>query len=110
MGLNCGKGTWQLDSLPCFPSLLIIVESALRQLRTAGELHCLCISQQDGGNYAASVGADSTLRLFDVRSFDMAALVKLEFVANACEFVYQKGAPTPLVAVYVPRHSARSSG
>ncbi|KAL8455329.1 hypothetical protein Emag_000811 [Eimeria magna] len=28
-----------------------------------GELHCLCISRQDDGNYAASVGADKTLRV-----------------------------------------------
>ncbi|KAL8426020.1 hypothetical protein Efla_001938 [Eimeria flavescens] len=64
-----------------------------------GELHCLCISRQDDGNYAASVGADKTLRVFDVCSFDMACLVSLDFLPWACEFVFKKGEPTPLIAV-----------
>ncbi|KAL8274179.1 hypothetical protein Esti_001864 [Eimeria stiedai] len=64
-----------------------------------GELHCLCISRQDDGNYAASVGADKTLRVFDVCSFDMACLVSLDFSPLACEFVFKKGEPTPLIAV-----------
>ncbi|CDJ41439.1 peptidylprolyl isomerase [Eimeria tenella] len=64
-----------------------------------GELHCLCISREDGGDHAASVGADKTLRMFDVCNFDMACLVSLDFVPWACEFVSRKGEPTPLVAV-----------
>ncbi|KAL8448550.1 hypothetical protein Emed_003730 [Eimeria media] len=64
-----------------------------------GELHCLCISRQDDGNYAASVGADKTLRVFDVCSFDMACLVSLDFLPWACEFVFKKGEPTPVIAV-----------
>ncbi|OEH80025.1 peptidylprolyl isomerase [Cyclospora cayetanensis] len=64
-----------------------------------GELHCLCISREDGGNHAASVGADKTLRIFDVCNFDMACLVSLDFVPWACEFVSKKGDPTPLVAI-----------
>ncbi|CDJ46062.1 cyclophilin, putative [Eimeria brunetti] len=64
-----------------------------------GELYSLCISREDEGEYAACVGEDKTLRIFDVPNFDMACLVSLSFVPWACEFVSKKGAATPLVAV-----------
>ena len=45
-------------------------------LLSSGELRCLCISREDGGNYAASVGEDKTLR---VRSLNAKLLLRLLF-------------------------------
>ncbi|CAE8633384.1 unnamed protein product [Polarella glacialis] len=62
-----------------------------------GTLLGMVLSQD--GRLLATVGDDSALKLFEVHSFDMCAMLKLKFKPQCVEFVHKKNAPTSLVAV-----------
>lgn len=54
------------------------------------------------GMLLGSTGTDKAFKLFDVRSFDLIAMIKLDFEPTpALAFVYRDGAPCPLVAIGV---------
>ncbi|KAK3330247.1 hypothetical protein B0H66DRAFT_52369 [Apodospora peruviana] len=62
-----------------------------------GEIRSVSVST-DGRSFATA-GADKTIKLFDVITFDLLAVLQLEFVPKCICWVHPKGAPLPLLAV-----------
>ena len=63
----------------------------------AGEIRGVSVSR-DGRDFA-TVGLDQTAKVFDVVSFDMVAMVALDFVPGSVCWVHKRGASLPLLAV-----------
>eukprot|EP00918_Siedleckia_nematoides_P084749 GHVU01186211.1.p2 GENE.GHVU01186211.1~~GHVU01186211.1.p2 ORF type:complete len:167 (+),score=14.09 GHVU01186211.1:613-1113(+) len=64
-----------------------------------GALHSMALSQDE--LLLATVGADKSLKLFDVQSFDMTTALKLSHTPFCVEFASRIGAATLYVATYV---------
>ncbi len=62
-----------------------------------GEIRAVSVSQ-DGRSFA-SAGADQTVKIFDVITFDLLAMLTLQFVPKTVCWVHKKGASLPLLAV-----------
>ncbi|KAK3695244.1 hypothetical protein B0T22DRAFT_454773 [Podospora appendiculata] len=62
-----------------------------------GDIRSVSIST-DGRSFATA-GADKTIKLFDVITFDLLAVLQLDFVPRCVCWVHKKGAPVPLLAV-----------
>ncbi|KAJ5648745.1 Peptidyl-prolyl cis-trans isomerase cyp15 [Penicillium lividum] len=62
-----------------------------------GEIHSTSVSA-DGRSFA-TVGADKTVKIFDVITFDLLAMYTLEFVPRCVCWVHRRGASLPLLAV-----------
>ncbi|KAL2756337.1 hypothetical protein ACRALDRAFT_1056895, partial [Sodiomyces alcalophilus JCM 7366] len=62
-----------------------------------GEIRSVSVSA-DGRSFA-TVGADETLKIFDVITFDLLAMVNLSFAPRCVCWVHRRGASLPLVAV-----------
>lgn len=62
-----------------------------------GAVVALEVSQD--GLYAASLAADSTLKVYDVLTFDMVSIIDLGYVPVAATWIYQSQAARPLIAV-----------
>ena len=62
-----------------------------------GEIKSVSVSQ-DGRSFATA-GADETVKIFDVISFDLLSMLSLSFVAKSICWVHKKGASLPLLAV-----------
>ncbi|KAK0618594.1 hypothetical protein B0T17DRAFT_510116 [Bombardia bombarda] len=57
------------------------------------------VSSSADGRSFATTGLDKTVKLFDVITFDLLAVLQLDFVPRCLCWVHQKGAPLPLLAV-----------
>ncbi|KAK3337372.1 hypothetical protein B0T19DRAFT_366280 [Cercophora scortea] len=62
-----------------------------------GDIRSVSVST-DGRSFATA-GADKTIKLFDVITFDLLAVLQLDFVPRCVCWVHKKGAPVPLLAV-----------
>ncbi|OAX81248.1 hypothetical protein ACJ72_04412 [Emergomyces africanus] len=62
-----------------------------------GELTCVSVSL-DGRSFA-TVGVDKTVKIFDVITFDLLAILNLEYVPRCVCWVHRRGASFPLLAV-----------
>ncbi|KAG9253270.1 cyclophilin-type peptidyl-prolyl cis-trans isomerase [Emericellopsis atlantica] len=62
-----------------------------------GEIKGVSVSQ-DGRNFATA-GADETVKIFDVVTFDLLSMIELGYVPGCVAWVHQKGASLPLLAV-----------
>ncbi|KAK4188353.1 peptidyl-prolyl cis-trans isomerase cyp15 [Podospora australis] len=62
-----------------------------------GEIRCVSASQ-DGRSFATA-GADKTIKLFDVVTFDLLVVIQLDFVPRCICWVHKKGSSLPLLAV-----------
>ena len=62
-----------------------------------GEITAVSVSQ-DGRSFA-SAGVDHTIKIFDVQTFDLLALLPLEYTPKAICWVHRKGAALPILAV-----------
>jgi len=62
-----------------------------------GEIHSVSTSQ-DGRSFATA-GDDKTVKIFDVITFDLLALLQLEYVPKCVCWVHKKGSSLPLLAV-----------
>mmetsp|Transcript_12389 Transcript_12389/g.34796 ORF Transcript_12389/g.34796 Transcript_12389/m.34796 type:complete len:620 (-) Transcript_12389:303-2162(-) len=54
-----------------------------------GRVQALCVSHD--GVWCASISKDKTVKIFDVASFDLIVMLKLEFVPEAAEWIFEKG-------------------
>lgn len=60
----------------------------------------LCaLSVSDDGGLVASISMDKTMKVFDVGTFDMIAILKLQFKPSCVAWVFRRGLSDPLVAV-----------
>lgn len=57
------------------------------------------ISVSEDGYRCASISADKTVKVFDVATFDMIAMIKLSFVPSAVEWISERGQPEAKIAV-----------
>ncbi|KAI9690635.1 MAG: hypothetical protein M1820_009942 [Bogoriella megaspora] len=62
-----------------------------------GEVKSVNVSAD--GRSLASAGADNTIKIFDVASFDLLTILKLEFTPKSLCWVHRKSASIPLLAV-----------
>lgn len=62
-----------------------------------GEIKSVSVSQ-DGRSFATA-GADETIKIFDVITFDLLSMLTLSYVPKCVCWVHQKGASLPLLAV-----------
>ncbi|KAF5528704.1 Peptidyl-prolyl cis-trans isomerase cyp15 [Colletotrichum aenigma] len=62
-----------------------------------GEIKSVSVSQ-DGRSFATA-GEDETIKIFDVITFDLLAMLKLAFVPRCICWVHNRGASLPLLAV-----------
>ena len=62
-----------------------------------GEIKSVSVSQ-DGRSFATA-GADKSVKIFDVITFDLLSMLELEFVPRCVCWVHRKGASLPLLAV-----------
>ncbi|KAK3362794.1 hypothetical protein B0T25DRAFT_17522 [Lasiosphaeria hispida] len=62
-----------------------------------GEIRSVSTSQ-DGRSFATA-GVDKTVKLFDVVTFDLLAILQLDYVPRSVCWVHKKGASLPLLAV-----------
>lgn len=62
-----------------------------------GDIRSVSVSA-DGRSFATA-GADKSLKIFDVITFDLLAMIPLEFVPKCVCWVHKKGASLPLLAV-----------
>ena len=62
-----------------------------------GEIRSVSCSQ-DGRSFATA-GADKTVKLFDVVTFDLLAVLQLDYVPRCVCWVHKKGSSLPLLAV-----------
>ncbi|KAI9808302.1 MAG: hypothetical protein M1825_004759 [Sarcosagium campestre] len=63
----------------------------------AGEIRSVSVSS-DGRSFATA-GADKTLKIFDVITFDLLSMITLEYTPKAVCWVHGRGASLPLLAV-----------
>ncbi|KAE9985184.1 hypothetical protein EG328_007724 [Venturia inaequalis] len=64
-----------------------------------GEIKSVSVSA-DGGSFATA-GMDNTVKIFDVVTFDLLAMLQLDAIANCICWVHARGASIPLLAVAV---------
>jgi peptidylprolyl isomerase domain and WD repeat-containing protein 1 len=62
----------------------------------------LGLSVSADGLYCATIGADRSVKVYDVVNFDMTLMIRTQFVPTACEFVYRKGEAQQKIAVGAP--------
>lgn len=62
-----------------------------------GEIKAIAVSQD--GRSLATAGADETINIFDVLSFDLLAMMTVPYVPKCICWVHQTGASLPLLAV-----------
>ncbi|OAA82427.1 cyclophilin-type peptidyl-prolyl cis-trans isomerase [Akanthomyces lecanii RCEF 1005] len=62
-----------------------------------GEIKAVAVSQ-DGRSFATA-GADETIKIFDVITFDLLSMITLNYVPKSVCWVHKKGASFPLLAV-----------
>ena len=73
------------------------IESVKEFRAHLGEIRSVSVSQ-DGRSFATA-GADKTVKIFDVSTFDLLAIIQLDSAAKAICYVHRRGASIPLLAV-----------
>ena len=73
------------------------IESVKEFRAHQGQIKSVTISQ-DGRSFA-SAGADKTIKVFDVITFDLLSIVQLDYTPKAVCYVHRRGASLPLLAV-----------
>uniref|UniRef100_A0A6A7FWL0 peptidylprolyl isomerase n=1 Tax=Hirondellea gigas TaxID=1518452 RepID=A0A6A7FWL0_9CRUS len=58
-----------------------------------------CLVTNCSGSRCATMGEDSTLKIFDVVNFDMINILKLDFQPSTCEFIHSSSDPQASIAV-----------
>ncbi|KAI9796305.1 MAG: hypothetical protein M1833_006390 [Piccolia ochrophora] len=69
----------------------------------AGEVKS--VSASSDGRSFATAGADKTVKIFDVITFDLLAVINLEYPPKNICWVHGRGASTPMVAVSIEDHN-----
>lgn len=71
----------------------------VKQFRAhVGNVTCLAMSH-DGTRLASASSSDQTVKVFDVVSFDMIDMHRLNYNPNTIEFVYKENSPYPTLAI-----------
>ena len=73
------------------------IESVKEFRAHIGEIKSVSVSQ-DGRSYATA-GADKTIKIFDVVTFDLLSILNVDFVPRAICWVHRRGSSLPLLAV-----------
>ncbi|KAL8680448.1 MAG: hypothetical protein Q9186_003346 [Xanthomendoza sp. 1 TL-2023] len=90
--------TSSIDGVVKFWKKVAVGIEAVKEFKAhLGEIKSVSVSQ-DGRSYATA-GADKTLKIFDVITFDLLAIVQLESVPLSICYVHRRGASSPLLAV-----------
>lgn len=63
----------------------------------SGQVESLTVSAD--GLWAATVGADSSAKVFDVLNFDMVLMLRLDFKPSCCEFIFSSGESEQKLAI-----------
>jgi peptidylprolyl isomerase domain and WD repeat-containing protein 1 len=58
----------------------------------------VCMSVSYDGLYLATISADKNMKVYDVRSFDMTCILKLDFLPSVCAWVYNTDVSKTLIA------------
>jgi len=73
------------------------IESVKEFKAHVGEIKSISVSQ-DGRSYATA-GVDKTIKIFDVVTFDLLAILQLENIPRSICWLHKRGASMPLLAV-----------
>ncbi|KAL8798149.1 MAG: hypothetical protein Q9182_006917 [Xanthomendoza sp. 2 TL-2023] len=90
--------TSSIDGVVKFWKKVAVGIEAVKEFKAhLGEIKSVSVSQ-DGQSYATA-GADKTIKIFDVITFDLLAIVQLESVPISICYVHKRGASLSLLAV-----------
>ncbi|KAL9038390.1 MAG: hypothetical protein Q9180_003166 [Flavoplaca navasiana] len=90
--------TSSIDGVVKFWKKVAVGIEAVKEFKAhVGEIKSVSVSQ-DGRSYATA-GADKTIKIFDVITFDLLAIIQLESVPRSICYVHRRGASMPLLAV-----------
>ncbi|KAL8851845.1 MAG: hypothetical protein Q9221_003271 [Calogaya cf. arnoldii] len=90
--------TSSIDGVVKFWKKVAVGIEAVKEFKAhIGEIRSVSVSQ-DGLSYATA-GADKTIKIFDVITFDLLAIIQLDFVPRSVCYVHRRGASMPLLAV-----------
>ncbi|KAL8855436.1 MAG: hypothetical protein Q9178_007925 [Gyalolechia marmorata] len=90
--------TSSVDGVVKFWKKVAVGIEAVKEFRAhLGEIKSVSVSQ-DGRSYATA-GADKTIKIFDVITFDLLAIIQLEAVPRSICYVHRRGGSIPLLAV-----------
>ncbi|MCJ1457976.1 hypothetical protein MMC28_008345 [Mycoblastus sanguinarius] len=90
--------TSSVDGVVKFWKKVAVGIESVKEFRAhIGEIKSVSVSQ-DGRSFATA-GADRTIKIFDVITFDLLAILNLEFVPISICWVHRRGAPLLLLAV-----------
>ena len=73
------------------------IESVKEFTAHTGEIKSISVSQ-DGRSFATA-GADKTIKIFDVITFDLLTILQLDFTPKSICWIHRRGASSPLLAV-----------
>ncbi|KAL8757563.1 MAG: hypothetical protein Q9199_002134 [Rusavskia elegans] len=90
--------TSSVDGVVKFWKKVAVGIEAVKEFKAhLGEIRSVSVSQ-DGRSYATA-GADKTIKIFDVITFDLLAIIQLETTPRSICYVHRRGASIPLLAV-----------
>ncbi|KAL8949221.1 MAG: hypothetical protein Q9222_004653 [Ikaeria aurantiellina] len=90
--------TSSVDGVVKFWKKVAVGIEAVKEFRAhIGEIRSVSVSQ-DGRSFATA-GTDKTVKIFDVITFDLLAIVPLESTPKCICYVHRRGASLPLLAV-----------
>ncbi|KAH8703616.1 putative peptidyl-prolyl cis-trans isomerase [Talaromyces proteolyticus] len=90
--------TSSIDGVVKFWKKMAVGVEFVKEFRAhAGEITSTSVSA-DGRSFA-TVGTDKTIKIFDVITFDLLAMINLEFSPRCVCWVHRRGASLPLLAV-----------
>ncbi|KAL8833283.1 MAG: hypothetical protein Q9176_008041 [Flavoplaca citrina] len=90
--------TSSIDGVVKFWKKVAVGIEAVKEFKAhVGEIKSVSVSQ-DGRSYATA-GTDKTIKIFDVITFDLLAIIQLESVPRSICYVHRRGASMPLLAV-----------
>ncbi|KAL8770750.1 MAG: hypothetical protein Q9209_003617 [Squamulea sp. 1 TL-2023] len=90
--------TSSIDGVVKFWKKVAVGIEAVKEFKAhLGEIQSVSVSQ-DGRSFATA-GADKTIKIFDVITFDLLAIIQLESGPRSICYVHERGASLPLLAV-----------
>ncbi|PGH19653.1 hypothetical protein AJ80_03808 [Polytolypa hystricis UAMH7299] len=90
--------TSSVDGIVKFWKKMAVGVEFVKEFRAhVGEIKGVTVSS-DGRSFATT-GTDKSVKIFDVITFDLLAMLSLEYTPRSVCFVHQKGASLPLLAV-----------
>ncbi|KAL8731788.1 MAG: hypothetical protein Q9166_003235 [cf. Caloplaca sp. 2 TL-2023] len=90
--------TSSIDGVVKFWKKVAVGIEAVKEFKAhMGEIKSVSVSQ-DGHSYATA-GADKTIKIFDVITFDLLAIIQLESIPRSICYIHSRGASLPLLAV-----------